>query len=97
MSNPVNPPPQLRIPRQFLGDRETMAFFEQQRTILFQLWSKLGGNTDPFIELKNSNEQVFSAYSQQILKELAGLPNFTVDTTGFTADSTFITADKVIA
>jgi hypothetical protein len=97
MSNPVNPPPQLRIPRQFLGDRETLEFFDQQRTILFQLWSKLGGDKDPFAELKNSNEQVFSAYSQQILKGLAGLPEFTVDTTGFTVDSTFITVDKVIA
>ena len=39
----------------------------------------------------------FGPQIQQILKELAGLPDFTVDTTGFTADSTFITADKVIA
>jgi hypothetical protein len=97
MANPVNPPPQLRIPRQFMQDRETLAFFDQQRTILFQLWSKLGGNTDPLAELKNSNEQVFSAYTQYLNKRLDGLPNFTVDTTGFTADSTFITADKVIA
>tara|TARA_R110000851_G_scaffold278217_1_gene431291 strand:+ start:1080 stop:1373 length:294 start_codon:yes stop_codon:yes gene_type:complete len=97
MANPVNPPPQLRIPKQFLQDREMVAFFDQQRTILFQLWNKLGGNTDPLAELKNSNEQVFSAYSQQILKELAGLSKFTVDTTGFTFDSTQITFDKVIA
>jgi hypothetical protein len=41
--------------------------------------------------------QSFSSQLQQIRKELNGLPEFTVDTTGFTADSTFITADKVIA
>tara|TARA_R110000782_G_scaffold230820_2_gene317051 strand:- start:779 stop:1072 length:294 start_codon:yes stop_codon:yes gene_type:complete len=97
MANPVNPPPQLRIPDRFLDDRQAVAFFDQQRVILFQLWSKLGGNSDPLTQLKNSNEQVFSAYTQQILKELAGLPKFTVDTTGFTFDSTQITFDKVIA
>jgi hypothetical protein len=97
MANPVNPPPQLRIPRQFMQDRETLTFFDQQRTILFQLWSKLGGNTDPLAELKNSNEQVFSAYTQQINKRLDGLPEFTMDTTGFTMDSTKFTMDKVLA
>jgi hypothetical protein len=97
MANPVNPPPQLRIPKQFLQDRETLAFFDQQRTILFQLWNKLGGNSDPFAELKNSNEQVFSAYTQQINKRLDGLPEFTMDTTGFTMDSTKFTMDKVLA
>jgi hypothetical protein len=97
MANPVNPPPQLRIPKQFMQDRETLAFFDQQRTILFQLWSKLGGNTDPLAELKNSNEQVFSAYTQQINKRLDGLPEFTMDTTGFTMDSTKFTMDKVLA
>jgi hypothetical protein len=97
MANPVNPPPQLRIPKQFMQDRETLAFFDQQRTILFQLWSKLGGNTDPLAELKNSNEQVFSSYTQQINKRLDGLPEFTMDTTGFTMDSTKFTMDKVLA
>ena len=47
MANPVNPPPQLRIPDRFLGDRQAVAFFDQQRVILFQLWQKLGGNSDP--------------------------------------------------
>jgi hypothetical protein len=97
MANPVNPPPQLRIPKQFLQDRETLAFFDQQRTILFQLWSKLGGNSDPLADLKNSNEQVFSAYTQYLNKRLDGLPEFTMDTTGFTMDSTKFTMDKVLA
>lgn len=97
MANPVNPPPQLRIPDQFLGDRQTVAFFDQQRTILFQLWQKIGGNSDPLAELKNSNEQVLSAYSQHILKRLDGLPEFTVDTSGYTTDISKITTDKVFA
>jgi len=39
----------------------------------------------------------FSGQLQQVRKELDGLPEFTIDTTGFTTDLTFITADKVIA
>ena len=39
----------------------------------------------------------FSAQLQQVRKELNGLPEFTIDTTGFTTDTTFITTDKVIA
>jgi len=39
----------------------------------------------------------FSAQLQQVRKELDGLPEFTIDTSGFTTDLTFITADKVIA
>jgi hypothetical protein len=37
MSREVNPPQTLRTPSQFLNDREATAFFDQQRTILFQL------------------------------------------------------------
>lgn len=39
----------------------------------------------------------FSSQVQQIRKEIVGLSDFTVDTSGFTTDLTFITADKVIA
>lgn len=46
MSIRVNPPPQVRIPRQFQQDRELRTFFEQNREILFQLWSRTGGNLD---------------------------------------------------
>ena len=97
MANQVNPPPQLRIPDRFLGDRQTVAFFDQQRTILFQLWQKLGGNTDPLAEIKNVNEQVFSSYAQFLEKRLDGLPEFTIDTSGYTTDTARITTDKVFA
>lgn len=39
----------------------------------------------------------FSAQLQQVRKELSGLPEFTMDTTGFTIDTTLITTDKAIA
>jgi hypothetical protein len=39
----------------------------------------------------------FSAQIQQLRKELNGLPDFTIDTTGFTVDTTLITTDKATA
>lgn len=42
----VNPPPFLRLPPEFLKDKQTRAFIEQQNTIIFQLWNRLGGGTD---------------------------------------------------
>jgi hypothetical protein len=97
MANPVNPPPFLKIPPEFLKDRHTRAFIEQQNTIIFQLWQKLGGNTDPIIDLQAENAGLFTTYSQWLQKQADGLPVFTVDTTGFTTDTTNITTDKVIA
>ena len=46
MSVDVNPPPQLRIPEQFLKDPEIRDFFERQQKILFQLWNRTGGSSD---------------------------------------------------
>jgi hypothetical protein len=66
----------------------------------FVTWMELvtESNNDIVTNIINADKVApFGPQIQQILKELAGLPEFTVDTTGFTADSTFITADKVIA
>jgi len=46
MSVNVNPPPALRIPAKFFKDPELRTFFEQNRTILFQLWNRTGGSSD---------------------------------------------------
>ena len=97
MANQVNPPPFLRLPKSFMQDREVRAFIEQQNTVIFQLWRKLGGNNDPISEIGNEGISNFSAQLQQVTKRLDGLPEFTIDTSGFTTDLTFITADKVIA
>ena len=58
MSHLVNPPPFLKIPPELLKDRVTKAYFEQQNTIIFQLWEKLGGNTDPLDDLTGYVEQI---------------------------------------
>jgi hypothetical protein len=39
----------------------------------------------------------FMAQIQFLQRQFDGLPEFTIDTSGFTTDSTFITTDKVIA
>lgn len=97
MTNPVNPPPFLRIPKAFLQDKEVRAFIEQQNIVLFQLYQKLGGNTDPIADLENSNSNGFSSQVQWMQKQIDGLPEFTMDTEGFTMDSTEWTMDKVLA
>jgi hypothetical protein len=63
----VNPPPQLRIPRAFQNDIEVRSFFEQQQTILFQLWQKVGGGNDNFDELEsqlNEFDELEAIYGQ---------------------------------
>jgi hypothetical protein len=65
--------------------------------MLFQLYRKLGGTDDPVSEIGNEGITSFSATLQQVTKQLDGLPEFTIDTTGFTIDTTFITTDKAIA
>ena len=97
MANPVNPPPFLNIPKDFLANKEQRAFFQQQNTILFQLWQKLGGASDPISELANFSTNGFSSQVQFLQQQIDGLPEFTIDTEGFTFDSTEITFDKVIA
>ena len=97
MANLVNPPPFLNIPPELLKDRLTKAYFEQQNTIIFQLWNKLGGNSDPISDLINSSSNGFNSQVQWMQQQINGLPEFTIDTTGFTTDTTFITTDKVIA
>ena len=93
----VNPPPQLRMPKAFLQDRAFRAFVEQQNIRLFKLYRKLGGTSDPISDIGNDGLSNFSSILQQVTKQLDGLPEFTIDTSGFTTDLTFITTDKVIA
>jgi hypothetical protein len=93
----VNPPPFLKLPPEFLKDRQTRTFIEQQNQVIFQLYQKLGGNSDPIEDLSNFSSNGFSSQVQWLQQQIDGLPQFTADTTGFTSDLTFITADKVIA
>ncbi len=61
MANRVNPPPQLKIPNAFLNDREVRSFVTQQNTILFQLWQRVGADTDI---IEDSQQNITSASSR---------------------------------
>jgi len=97
MANQVNPPPQLKIPTVVFNDPEWLAYEQQRDIILFQLYQKLGGTSDPITGLTNFSTSGFSAQVQFLQQQIDGLPEFTIDTTGFTTDTTLITTDKVIA
>ena len=57
----VNPPPNLRVPKMFLDDKEARNFFNQQITILFQLWQRTGGTTDT---VEDSQQNITSSSSR---------------------------------
>ena len=54
-------------------------------------------NTDDIASLKSSISANTYSQIQFLQQQIDGLPEFTIDTTGFTVDSTLITADKVVA
>jgi hypothetical protein len=61
MSVNINPPLQLRVPSQFLNDKQTRDYFEQTNIILFQLWQRTGGTTD---SIDNSQQDINSTSSR---------------------------------
>jgi len=69
-------------------------------TLRFTRWMEgvTNANNESAVIINETQSGDFlSAHLQQVIKELAGLPEFTMDTTGFTMDSTEFTMDKVIA
>ena len=92
----VNPPPSMKIPRQWQNDPEIVAYYKNFDRMMLQLWLRTGGATDA---VANANETTnnFNSITQDLYKRIGTGLNFTIDTTGFTFDSTEITFDKVIA
>lgn len=89
----VNPPPRLRIPREFLEKKDTRTFFEQLDFNIFQMWKRLGGGSDS-IEQSNRYNPTTTARLFSIEQRLGSGIAFTCDETGFTCDSTRITCDR---
>ncbi len=75
---------------------DTNGNFTLQAFKFFEDLTELANGTSVEVE-SGASPSSFSAQVQQIRKELNGLPEFTIDTSGFTTDLTFITTDKVIA
>jgi len=98
MSIIVNPPQSLKMPKKWQNDPELAAYHKNFDRMFLQLWLRTGGPVDQVAAAKNTFVSgSISAHILQLKRELEGLPELTVDTTGFTADLTFITADKVAA
>ena len=89
----VNPPPQLRIPPQFLKDKETRKFFEQQNQILFQLFTRTGGSVDFVSNALGSEKSAYTSLIFDTRLKTVFTP-VTIDTTGFTIDTTEQHTDK---
>ena len=97
MAVKINPPPHLKIPRKFLQDNEVFPYLKNMETILFQLWSRVGGDTDSITEIINEQAANNLTLISDLDRRLNDGPDFTIDTTGFTTDTTYITTDKVKA
>jgi hypothetical protein len=97
MTNPVNPPPQLRIPDALAKDREVFGFFRQINQILFQLWNRTGGEDDAIADAQEP--VIATAFAQlKVLNERVGSGELlTADTTSWTVDSTRFWADETEA
>jgi hypothetical protein len=67
MSVSVNPPPQLKIPQQFLDDPELRSYFERERTILWQLWQRTGGAFDSV-----AGKQIVTVTSSDLIVDVFG-------------------------
>lgn len=61
MSVNVNPVPQLQIPKEFLSNPLSKAYFEQLNTIVFQLRQRTGGSTD---DVEDSKQNITSSSSR---------------------------------
>ncbi len=104
MAISVDPPPENRIPEEFLKNLATRKFFEQQQRILFQLWKRTGGSSDNVagsqIITTTSSDLVLddSAYGQLIIVDAdtapvqITLPPITDNTTGEVVDIAIIDA-----
>jgi len=90
MANPVNPPPQLRIPRSFLGDPEVKSFVEQTNTILFQLWQRTGGTTD----IIEDSQQNITSSSSRVSRNAARINSLELKEFEIVNTTTSVTAEE---
>jgi len=97
MATRVNPPPQIVLPEAFKNDPMVANYFEERDRVLLQLWQRTGGASDAVNEANTNFNINLVSQITQLRREIDGLPDFTIDTTGFTFDSTELTFDKVIA
>jgi hypothetical protein len=82
MANRVNPPPTLAIPLEFVNNKPVRDYLRQVETILFQLWQRVGGDTD----IVEDNQQNITSSSSRVSRNAARinsleLKEFEIETT----------------
>lgn len=70
---------------------------EQNSEDIIALDIRVTNNEGDIVDLQDSHYPNIIAQVQFLQQQINGLPEFTIDTSGFTTDTTLITADKVIA
>lgn len=100
MAIKVNPPPQQKIPRKILEDKELRDYFLGRQEIEYKLWLRSGGGTDAIKEIGdavNSAQTSNQAQLNEINNRLGSGDALTCDETGFTCDLTTLTCDMTEA
>jgi len=88
----VNPPPNLRLPRDFVSDKDKRDYFQQLEFIIFQLWTRTGGGSDK-IEAIDTFDKKSLADLISLRQDLGTGDSLTSDETGFSVDSDRLTVD----
>lgn len=93
----VNPPPQIRIPRELQGSAEVRNFFESINTVLRQLWVRSGGEVDSLEELLKTVQSILRSllYSRDTQPEQPDpLQSLFVESDNDSLPTAFITDDN---
>ena len=92
----VNPPPQLKIPKQFLKDKEVRDYLQQRDWIQFQMWKRIGGSED-IVSQANQFITTNQSALNEINNRLGSGDALTSDDTGFTVDLDTLSVDMTEA
>lgn len=88
----VAPPPQLKIPKDFLADPEKRNYFQQKDFLLYQLWLRTGGGSDT-VANDSIQPSLLQAQLTELISRIGSGDALTSDETGFTVDSDRLTVD----
>ncbi len=89
----VNPPPFLKMPREFSNDKDKRSYFEKLEFNFFQVWKRTGGGEDAIALADEYRPQSSSRLAD--LEQRIGSGDFvTGDTTSFTGDTIKIYGDR---
>lgn len=85
----VNPPPQFRRPQKINADKELRPYFEKLEWLLFQLWTRTGGNDDTVQDTSVSQvdtDGLFGLFGRIAALELRNIVPTAVDYTTIGSD-----------